>query len=114
MGKLLLNLAGCRDLREFAKICPLKKKLCKNKRFGPAVRKQCPATCGICQKTKPTRTKLKVKCNPKPLVKAMPAKLMKASSSLGKGRGPERARLHSLTTPWVAGRQRKGQWLQVT
>merc|ERR1712072_16243 len=44
----------------------------------------------------------------------MPAKLMKASSSLGKGRGPERARLHSLTTPWVAGRQRKGQWLQVT
>lgn len=111
--KKLLKLSGCRDMARFKELCKAKKALCKDKRFGSTVQKQCPATCGICERS-PPKTSIKVSCNPKPLVKKLSPKLMKASSSLGKGREAYKAQLHSLKTPWVAGRQRKGQWLQIS
>jgi len=111
--KLLIKLSGCRDMARFKDICGSKKALCKDKRFGPAVQRQCPATCGLCQRS-PPKTNVKVSCNPKPILKTLKPSMMKASSSLGKGREAFRAKLHTQKTPWVAGKQRKGQWLQVS
>jgi len=40
--------------------------------------------------------------------------LLKASSSIDADSGPEKARLDATETPWVAGEQHPGQWLEVS
>jgi len=114
--QLRLRLIGCKN-KLSSGMCQRKMSLCRNKRFGSIVQKQCPKTCNVCPHTthaRPRSRKFAVTCTPKRIVKTLASALMKASSSLSANKGANKARLHSLSSPWVAGRQRKGQWLQIS
>lgn len=115
-AKLRLQMSGCKD--KLGSLCKKKKTLCHNTRLGGAVRQQCMKTCNVCPAAAKKLVIVKksngVSCKPKPLVKALPAKLIKASSNLRRDSGGDKARLDSLSTPWVAGKQHRGQWLQIT
>jgi len=47
--KIVLSMRGpCGDDPKYATFCKMRKDLCLNARLGPTVRKQCPASCGVC------------------------------------------------------------------
>jgi len=105
------ELAGCKDIPQYARLCPSKVHLCKSKKFGELVTRQCPQTCRACTKSK---TKLKnVKCAPKPIVATLDRSLLKVSSKQSKSTGTENVQLNSLKTPWIAAKHQLGQWLEV-